>query len=185
MPLMINLMKKLDPPDEIEEKKEPVNPDKLLTCEHFNFLHPNFSEERIEHKEKNIEVLKSRVSYWLGHYWVEFDDMIIKPWLCYQWPWNYTDNMNVKRIILTSISNYEKEEKKKTHYIRGQTKEIKETDLRNEDNIKENLLNNNNIINSENIISEKNNESFGDENDNKKSEKKKYVELSDMQEKNN
>ena len=186
MPLMINLMKKLDPPDETEEKKEPVNPDKLLTCEHFNFLHPNFSEERIEHKEKNIEVLKSRVSYWLGHYWVEFDDMIIKPWLCYQWPWNYTDNMNVKRIILTSISNYEKEEKKKTHYIRGQTKEIKESNIKNEeDGMKENLLNNNNIINSENIISEKNNESFGDENDNKKSEKKKYVELSDMQEKNN
>ena len=112
--------------------------------------------------------------------------MIIKPWLCYQWPWNYTDNMNVKRIILTSISNYEKEEKKKTHYIRGQTKEIKESNIKNEeDGMKENLLNNNNIINSENIISEKNNESFGDENDNKKSEKKKYVELSDMQEKNN
>ena len=186
MPLMINVMKKLDPPEENNNVIVPQNPDKLLACEHFNFLHPNFSEERIEHKEKDPEVLKSRVSYWLGHYWVEFDEMIIKPWLCYQWPWNYTDNMNVKRIILTSISNYEKEEKKKTHYIRGQTKEIKESNIKNEeDGMKENLLNNNNIINSENIISEKNNESFGDENDNKKSEKKKYVELSDMQEKNN
>ena len=180
MPIMINLMKKLDPPDEKEEIVQPINPDQLLTCEHFNFLHPNFSEEREVHKEKNIEVLKSRVSYWLGHYWVEFDDMIIKPWLCYQWPWNYTDNMNVKRIILTSISNYEKEEENKTHYIRGQTKEIKDTDIKNENNIKENLLNNNDLINSE-----KNNESFGEESDNKKSEKKKYVELSDMQEKNN
>ena len=183
MPFMINLMKKLDPPDETEEKKEPVNPDKLLTCEHFNFLHPNFSEERIEHKEKNIEVLKSRVSYWLGHYWVEFDDMIIKPWLCYQWPWNYTDNMNVKKIILTSISKYEKEEKNKTHFIRGQTKEIKE----NENNIKENLLDNNNLINSENNndMNENNNENLGDDINNKKSEKKKYVELSDMKENNN
>ena len=81
MPIMINLMKKLDPPEENQEKNIPVNPDKLLTCEHFNFLHPNFSEEIEVHKEKNIEVLKSRVSYWLGHYWVEFDDMIIKPWL--------------------------------------------------------------------------------------------------------
>ena len=101
MPIMINLMKKLDPPEENQEKNIPINPDKLLTCEHFNFLHPNFSEEIEVHKEKNIEVLKSRVSYWLGHYWVEFDDMIIKPWLCYQWPWNYIDNMNVKKIILT------------------------------------------------------------------------------------
>jgi NhaP-type Na+/H+ or K+/H+ antiporter len=180
MPLMINLMKKLDPPDETEEKKEPVNPDKLLTCEHFNFLHPNFSEERIEHKEKNIEVLKSRVSYWLGHYWVEFDDMIIKPWLCYQWPWNYTDNMNVKKIILTSINKYEQEEKNKTHFIRGITKEIRESRIEDENNIKEHLLNNN-IMNSEN---ENNNKSFGDDLDNKKKEKKKYVELNDMKENN-
>ena len=185
MPIMINIMKKLDPPNEREEKPVLVNPDKLLSCEHFNFLHPNFSEEEIGHKEKNIEVLKSRVSYWLGHYWVEFDDMIIKPWLCYQWPWNYTDNMNVKRIILTSISKYEKEEKNKTHYIRGLTKEIKDTDYKEED-IKEKFLENkDNIINSENNINEKNEESFGDESDNKKEEKKKYVELSDMQDKNN
>ena len=183
MPIMINLMKKLDPPEDQNEVILPKKPDELLSCEHFNFLHPNFSEEIEIHKEKNIEVLKSRVSYWLGHYWVEFDEMIIKPWLCYQWPWNYTDNMNVKKIILTSISKYEKEEKNKTHFIRGQTKEIKE----NENNIKENLLDNNNLINSENNndMNENNNENLGDDINNKKSEKKKYVELSDMKENNN
>ena len=185
MPIMINLMKKLDSPSEREEKIIPVNPDKLLTCEHFNFLHPNFSEEMEVHKEKNIEVLKSRVSYWLGHYWVEFDDMIIKPWLCYEWPWNYTDNMNVKKIILTSIRKYEQEEKKKPHFIRGVTKEIKENDIKNENDIKEKFLDNNNLINSENNNNGKNEESFGDNSDNKKSENKKYVELSDIQEKNN
>jgi len=187
MPLMINVMKKLDPPEDSNNVIIHQNPDKLLTCEHFNFLHPNFSEEIIEHKEKDPEVLKSRVSYWLGHYWVEFDEMIIKPWLCYQWPWNYTDNMNVKRIILTSINKYEQEEKNKTHFIRGVTKEIKDTRIEDENNIKEKLLNNN-LINSENINNinnEKNNDSFGDDLDNKKSEKKKYVELNDIQEKNN
>ena len=187
MPLMINVMKKLDPPEENSNVVVHQNPDKLLTCEHFNFLHPNFSEEIIEHKEKDPEVLKSRVSYWLGHYWVEFDEMIIKPWLCYQWPWNYTDNMNVKRIILTSINKYEQEEKNKTHFIRGVTKEIKDTRIEDENNIKEKLLNNN-LTNSENINNinnEKNNDSFGDDLDNKKSEKKKYVELNDIQEKNN
>ena len=184
MPLMINLMKKLDPPEENQEKNIPVNPDKLLTCEHFNFLHPNFSEEIEVHKEKNIEVLKSRVSYWLGHYWVEFDDMIIKPWLCYQWPWNYTDNMNVKKIILTSISKYEQEEKKKTHFIRGQTKEKKDSVIKNENDIKEKLLNNNNLLSSENNIEEKNNETLGETSDNKKSEKKNYVELNDIKESN-
>ena len=187
MPLMINVMKKLDPPEENSNVVVQQNPDKLLTCEHFNFLHPNFSEEIIEHKEKDPEVLKSRVSYWLGHYWLEFDEMIIKPWLCYQWPWNYTDNMNVKKIILTSINKYEQEEKNKAHFIRGVTKEIKDTRIEDENNIKENLLNNN-LINSENINNinnEKNNDSSGDDLNNKKSEKKKYVELSDIQEKNN
>ena len=181
MPIMINLMKKLDPPE--ENKNEMIikkSPDKLLSCEHFNFLHPNFSEEIEMHKEKNIEVLKTRVSYWLGHYWLEFDEMIIKPWLCYQWPWNYTDNMNVKKIILTSINKYEQEEKNKTHFIRGITKENRESRIEDENNIKEHLLNNN-IINSEN---ENNNKSFGDDLDNKKKEKKKYVELNDMKENN-
>ena len=181
MPIMINLMKKLDPPE--ENKNEMIikkSPDKLLSCEHFNFLHPNFSEEIEIHKEKNIEVLKTRVSYWLGHYWLEFDEMILKPWLCYQWPWNYTDNMNVKKIILTSINKYEQEEKNKTHFIRGITKEIRESRIEDENNIKEHLLNNN-IINSEN---ENNNKSFGDDLDNKKIEKKKYVELNDMKENN-
>ena len=187
MPIMINLMKKFDKPEDNKDVIIPENPDKLLACEHFNFLHPNFSEEIPLHKEKNIEVLKTRVSYWLGHYWVEFDEMIIKPWLCYQWPWNYTDGMNVKKIILSSISKYEQEEKNKTHFIRGQTKEIKNNKLEDENNIKEHLLNNN-LINSENTNineNEINNKSFGDDIDNKKSQKKKYVELNDMEEKNN
>ena len=185
MPVMINLMKKLDKPEDNKDVIIPENPDKLLTCEHFNFLHPNFSEEIPVHKEKNLEVLKTRVSYWLGHYWIEFDEMIIKPWLCYQWPWNYTDGMNVKKIILTSISKYEKEEKNKTHFIRGQTKETKNSRIEDENNIKEHLLNNN-LINSENINeNENNNNSFGDDINNKKSEKKKYVELNNMEENNN
>ena len=185
MPIMINLMKKLDKPEDNKDIIIPENPDKLLTCEHFNFLHPNFSEEIPVHKEKNLEVLKTRVSYWLGHYWIEFDEMIIKPWLCYQWPWNYTDGMNVKKIILTSISKYEKEEKNKTHFIRGQTKETKNSRIEDENNIKEHLLNNN-LINSENINeNENNNNSFGDDINNKKSEKKKYVELNNMEENNN
>ena len=185
MPVMINLMKKLDKPEDNKDVIIPENPDKLLTCEHFNFLHPNFSEEIPVHKEKNLEVLKTRVSYWLGHYWIEFDEMIIKPWLCYQWPWNYTDGMNVKKIILTSISKYEKEEKNKTHFIRGQTKETKNSRIEDENNIKEHLLNNN-LINSENINeNENNNNSFGDDINNKKSSKKKYVELNNMEENNN
>jgi len=176
MPLMINLMKKLDGPEAPQDVIEPQNPDNLLTCEHFNFLHPNFSEMVEIHKEKNIEVLKTRISYWLGHYWVEFDDMIIKPWLCYQWPWNCEDNMNVKKIILTSISNYEKEESKKEHYIRGETP-IKPLQNINDDN-KELLLNN--IDNKEGEESNKKDMLENSEENRKKKDNKTYVELSDL-----
>ena len=154
MPLMINLMKKLDGPEERQDIIEPKHPDNLLSCEHFNFLHPNFSEEMDIHKEKNLEVLKTRISYWLGHYWVEFDEMIIKPWLCYQWPWNYTDNMNVKKIILSSIHKYEQEEKNKTHFIRGITKKSSiDIDNNKENLVYDNIQNKDNNIESDNINS--------------------------------
>ena len=177
MPLMINLMKKLDGPEEKQDIIEPKHPDNLLTCEHFNFLHPNFSEEMNIHKEKNIEVLKTRISYWLGNYWVEFDEMIIKPWLCFQWPWNYTDNMNVKRIILTSISKYEKEEKNKKHYIRGESP----IESNENDNNKESLLKN--LENSQNVENKENDDFEGDYSNNiRKKDNKNYVELSDLPE---
>ena len=177
MPLMINLMKKLDGPEEKQDIIEPKHPDNLLTCEHFNFLHPNFSEEMDIHKEKNIEVLKTRISYWLGNYWVEFDEMIIKPWLCFQWPWNYIDNMNVKRIILTSISKYEKEEKNKKHYIRGETP----IESNENDNNKESLLKN--LENSQNVENKENDDFEGDYSNNiRKKDNKNYVELSDLPE---
>ena len=171
MPLMISIMKKLDGPNERQDVIEPKNPDHLLTCEHFNFLHPNFSELYEVHKEKNIEVLKTRISYWLGHYWIEFDEMIIKPWLCYQWPWNFTDNMNVKKIILTSIKKYEDEEKNKTHFIRGESP-IHNEEEDEENNHKQLLLNSN----EENIDDNK----F--ESSKKKMNNKNYVELNDLPE---
>ena len=179
MPLMINIMKKLDGPEEQQDVIEPKHPDNLLTCEHFNFLHPNFSEEIETHKEKNIEVLKTRISYWLGNYWVEFDEMIIKPWLCYQWPWNYTDNMNVKRIILKSINKYEQEEKKKKHYIRGESPiELLESERENDN--KESLLNN--INNSDNIDNDNNNMDISQSTKKKDNNNKNYVELKELPE---
>ena len=177
MPLMINLMKKLDGPEDMKEIIEPKHPDNLLTCEHFNFLHPNFSEEIDIHKEKNIEILKTRISYWLGNYWVEFDEMIIKPWLCFQWPWNYTDNMNVKRIILTSIGKYEKEEKNKKHYIRGESPiESSENNPKNEL-----LLKNSDDMKS---VENKENDNYEEEDysNERKNKNKKYVELSNLPE---
>ena len=121
MPFMINIMKKLDPPEDEYSKymiEQFPNPDKLLQCDVFNFVHPNFSQKYEGSKEKNIEILKTRLSYWLGHYWYEFDDMYIKPKLCYQWPYVQEDNLNLKKVIITAINKYEDEQKKIPHFIR-------------------------------------------------------------------
>ena len=105
--------------------------------------------------------------------------MIIKPWLCFQWPWNYTDNKNVKRIILTAIGKYEKEEKNKKHFIRGESP-IESIDNDN-DNNKESLLKN--IENSQNIENEEEDDKEEDFSKNKNKRKKdnnNYVELKDL-----
>ena len=146
MPLLINLMKKLDFDDDGNNELVNIkNPDDLLKCDEFTFIHPNFSEKYEGSKEKNIEILRSRLSYWLGHYWFEFDDMYIKPKLCFKWPWIKEDNMNLKKVIITSINKYEEEQKKVDHFIREdyQKKILQEIKMKRKNN-------NNNDDNNEN-----------------------------------
>ena len=100
---MIRLLKKLDKDDSnqvglISPIIDQGKPD--LTCENFSFVHPNFSTKYEGSKEQNIEVLRNRLSYWVGHYWFEFDEVYIKPRLCYQWPWTKENNMNLKNVII-------------------------------------------------------------------------------------
>ena len=153
MPLMINLMKKFDRGKDIEINKVVEKGEELteLKCDHFNFLHPNFSEKYEGSKEKNIEILKTRISYWLGHYWLEFDDMIIKPYLCYEWPWTKVDGLNVKKVILTNLIKYEEEERTKPHFIRRLSVSEKNSDAEKEeikDNLSSNLLQNSSVCNN-------------------------------------
>ena len=170
MPLLINLMKKLDFDDD-NNNNELVNiknPDDLLKCDEFTFIHPNFSEKYEGSKEKNIEILRSRLSYWLGHYWFEFDDMYIKPKLCFKWPWIKEDNMNLKKVIITSINKYEEEQKKVEHFIREdyQKKILQEIKMKRSNNNNNNDINNNNNENDKNL--EMNYMSSNNENNNNK-----------------
>ena len=165
MPLLINLMKKLDFEDD-NNNNELVNiknPDDLLKCDEFTFIHPNFSEKYEGSKEKNIEILRSRLSYWLGHYWFEFDDMYIKPKLCFKWPWIKEDNMNLKKVIITSINKYEEEQKKVEHFIREdyQKKILQEIKMKRSNNNNNDINNNENDKNLEmNYMSSNNNNNY-------------------------
>lgn len=122
MPLMIKLLKKLDKEETsvvniASPMLEQAGKEGETLCENFNFVHPNFVDKYEGSKEKNFEVLKNRISYWLGHYWFEFDDVYIKPRLCYQWPWAKENNMNLKNVIVKAIHNYEEEQSKINHDV--------------------------------------------------------------------
>ena len=83
----------------------------------FSYLHPNF-DNKIEEfsKEKNIEVLKKRLSYWLGTYWLQFDDAYLKPKLICNWPEVKKEHDEIAEVITDVIKKY-LEEKKKKNYI--------------------------------------------------------------------
>jgi hypothetical protein len=51
-------------------------------------------------------VLKQRLSYWLGHYWIEFDYVYMKPKLIYNWPGVKDDNDNIAKTIREAIHQY-------------------------------------------------------------------------------
>lgn len=57
-------------------------------------------------KETDPNVLKKRLSYWIGTYWVEFDDVYMKPKLVHNWPEVKKDNDNIARRIKNNISEY-------------------------------------------------------------------------------
>ena len=123
MPYFINFWKSFEKkkPTEITENKEMgyVDLDDESNDEvRFSYLHPNF-DNKIEEfsKEKNIEVLKKRLSYWLGTYWLQFDDAYLKPKLICNWPEVKKEHDEISEVITDVIKKYLEEKKKKKLYL--------------------------------------------------------------------
>ena len=93
--------------------------------------------------------------------------MYIKPKLCFKWPWIKEDNMNLKKVIITSINKYEEEQKKVEHFIREdyQRKILEEIRLKRSNNNNNNNVNDNNKNLEMNYMSN-NNESISNNNNN-------------------
>jgi len=80
----------------------------------YDFLHPNFSDNvGSQHKEKNLDKLRKRLSYWLGTYWIEFDFMYIKPKLVNNWPQVRDDTEIVPQRIRDAMNEYSNKNKMK------------------------------------------------------------------------
>ena len=123
MPYFISFFKSFNKNDKEEEKKEELEyvdlNDEVKDNEfRFSYLHPNF-DTKIEKfsKEKDLKVLQKRLSYWLGTYWLQFDDIYLKPKLICNWPEVKKEHDEIADVITDVIKNYLEEKKKKEENI--------------------------------------------------------------------
>jgi NhaP-type Na+/H+ or K+/H+ antiporter len=122
MPYFIKFWKSFDknkyPVNEDSKELESAEMDESNEEVRFSYLHPNF-DNKIEEfsKEKNVEVLKKRLSYWLGTYWLQFDDAYLKPKLICNWPEVKKEHDEIAEVITDVIKKYLEEKKKKKLYL--------------------------------------------------------------------
>jgi NhaP-type Na+/H+ or K+/H+ antiporter len=122
MPYFIKFWKSFDknkyPVNEESKEIESTEMDESNEEVRFSYLHPNF-DNKIEEfsKEKNVEVLKKRLSYWLGTYWLQFDDAYLKPKLICNWPEVKKEHDEIAEVITDVIKKYLEEKKKKKLYL--------------------------------------------------------------------
>lgn len=80
----------------------------------FSYLHPNFDNQEVAFsKEKNLQKLKKRLSYWIGTYWLEFDDAYVKPKLIWGWPEIKKEHDEIAQVIKNVIKEYLELKKKR------------------------------------------------------------------------
>jgi hypothetical protein len=63
-------------------------------------------------KEKDLEVLKKRLSYWLGNYWLQFDDTYVKTKLICNWHEDKKEHDEISQVIKGVIMKYLNKRKK-------------------------------------------------------------------------
>ena len=132
MPYFISFFKSFNKTDKEEEKKEELEyvdlNDEVKDNEfRFSYLHPNF-DTKIEKfsKEKDLKVLQKRLSYWLGTYWLQFDDIYLKPKLICNWPEVKKEHDEIADVITDVIKNYLEEKKKKGENLNNNVNEDEE-----------------------------------------------------------
>ena len=119
MPYFIIFFKSFNKTEKKEELEyvnltDDENSKELKTELRFSYQHPNFDNTVTEFsKEKNLEKLQKRLSYWLGTYWLQFDDIYLKPKLICNWPEVKKEHDEIAEVITDVIKNYLEEKKKK------------------------------------------------------------------------
>ena len=120
-------------PEKDETKKEDLDESRPDDEFRFSYLHPNF-DNKLEKfsKEKNLEVLKKRLSYWLGTYWLQFDDAYLKPKLICNWPEVKKEHDEIAGVITDVIKNYidERDKREDEEYNNNINNEEEENEMK-------------------------------------------------------
>ena len=120
-------------PEKDETKKEDLDDSRPDDEFRFSYLHPNF-DNKLEKfsKEKNLEVLKKRLSYWLGTYWLQFDDAYLKPKLICNWPEVKKEHDEIAEVITDVIKNYidERDKREDEEYNNNINNEEEENEMK-------------------------------------------------------
>jgi len=152
MPFIISFFKGKSSHDEEHEH----NDAEALSNANFNydFIHPNFFKQYIiiinifrdyNSKEKDVGVLRKRISWWLQNYWHEFDSEYMKEILVHDWP-NVFADQEIFKARIAKISEELKERKDVREMLemmqikRGNTSVIVNDMEKNDSAIKQKLL---------------------------------------------
>lgn len=175
MPFALKLFKSFLPKD---QNKQPLLQDEYGhghdkneegNIKFVEFSHPNFQKwDGVVSKEKDINVLKETLSYWLFNYWSEFDNNYMKKRLCHDWPNCKIQNDELSEKIVDLADEYNDQIKKNQQNNLAAAKDadnlvdnLRNKNLTNDFEMKQNSHNNlnNHNINKTNMkvaFSEKN-----------------------------
>lgn len=120
MPLVINFFKGFESKKEetlLSEEKEQINSEENEEenkNKFVDFSHPNFKKtNKFDTKEKDMNILRNRLSYWLVNYWQGFDEDYMKKRLIHDWPNCNIQNEELSQKIENLADEYSEEFKKR------------------------------------------------------------------------
>ena len=150
IPYIIKFWKSFEKIEEIDHNKS-INEDKnsnnlsiIGTGKQFYYEHPNFVNIIEDYsKEKNIKILKRRLSYYIGKYWLEFDNDYIKPKLICNWPEIKKEQNEITEVIINEVKKFINEKNEKFILL-----DDKNENKNNDDNYIENKLEEKLIVSS-------------------------------------
>lgn len=115
MPFFIKYMKSYDTAQELENALKgaviPTNPQNDFG---YDFSHPNFNEETLVSKEKDMNEIRKRFSTYIINLWTNFENEKLKPFLLYDYPNCIEDHDLVSKRLLELTSELSKEREKNT-----------------------------------------------------------------------